>query len=96
MTEFLSWGILGTYSGAVIFTALVVQLIKKEINIPTQLVSYLVALLILEGSLVFTGSWNMSDGALCLVNAVIVSLASNGGYAGIERIISAVKKEEDE
>lgn len=86
MQEFFTWAMLGTYAGAVIATTLVTQLLK-EINpikkIPTRIFSYFVALILLLAALFFTGEWSASNAVLCLLNAVVVSLAANGGFEAV-------------
>ena len=82
MQEFFTWAMLGTYAGAVLGTTLITQLFKGVgfiAKIPTRIFSYAVALIVLLLGSYFTGNLTLADGALCLVNAVIVSLAANGG-----------------
>ena len=79
----ITWGILGTYAGAVSITAIITQFLKKLPGIKkldTQLLSYIVALVILEASTIFSGGFHWEVAALCLVNAIVVALASNGTY----------------
>lgn len=81
--EFITWGILGTYAGAVSITAIITQFLKKIPGLKkldTQLLSYIVALIILEASTIFSGGFHWEVAALCLVNAIVVALASNGTY----------------
>lgn len=81
--EFVTWGILGTYAGAVSVTAIITQFLKRlplVKKLDTQLLSYIVALLILEASTIFTGGFRWDVAAICLVNAMVVALASNGAY----------------
>lgn len=88
-TEFFSWNDLGTYAGAAALVALVTQLTKNLpyiSKIPTQVWSYILAVLVLIASQVFTGSLSASSAALSLANGVLVSLASNGGYSLITRV----------
>ena len=86
--EFFTWTMLATYAGAVMATTLVTQLLKGVgfiSKIPTQIFSYVVALVILLAATFFGGQWTWPDAALCLLNAVVVSLASNGAYAAMAR-----------
>ena len=83
MNEFVTWSALGTYAGAVMMTALITQFLKQipllsKIN--CQLISYIVAVLLLIGSAVFTNTLTVESGVLAAVNAVMVALASNGAY----------------
>ena len=86
--EFFTWTMLATYAGAVMATTLVTQLLKGVgfiSKIPTQIFSYVVALAILLAATFFGGQWTWPDAALCLLNAVVVSLASNGAYEAMAR-----------
>ena len=84
MQEFFDWAMLGTYAGAVLCTGLVTQLTKGLgfiDRIPTRLWSYLAALAVLVAAAFATGQASWSNLALCAVNAVVVALAAQGGYA---------------
>lgn len=86
--EFFTWTMLATYAGAVMATTLITQLFKGVgfiSKIPTQIFSYGVALVILLAATFFGGQWAWPDAALCLLNAVVVSLASNGAYEAMAR-----------
>lgn len=92
--EFFSWDDLGTYAGAAALVALVTQLTKELPyikKIPTQVWSYILAVLVLIASQVFTGTLSASSAALSLANGVLVSLASNGGYSLITRVKGAAE-----
>ena len=81
--EFVTWGILGTYAGAVSITAIITQFLKRLSfmkKVDTQLLSFVIALIILEASTIFASGFSWDIAALCLVNAVVVALASNGVY----------------
>lgn len=94
--EFITWGILGTYAGAVSITAIITQFLKKLPGLrrmDPQLLSYLVALVILEGATVFSGGFHWEIAALCLVNAMVVALASNGTYDVIGNKATPKKEE---
>ena len=86
--EFFTWTMLATYAGAVMATTLITQLLKGVgfiSKIPTQIFSYGVALVVLLAATFFGGQWTWPDAALCLLNAVVVSLASNGAYEAMAR-----------
>ena len=86
--EFFTWTMLATYAGAVMATTLITQLFKGVgviSKIPTQIFSYGVALVILLAATFFGGQWAWPDAALCLPNAVVVSLASNGMYEAVAK-----------
>ena len=77
---------LATYAGATLATTLITQLIKGIgfiDRIPTRLVAYAIALIVLVVATVFTGEVTVSSIALCVVNAVVVALAANGGYDAV-------------
>lgn len=87
--EFVTWELLGTYAGAMAMVGVVTQLTKhiKFISaIPTQLWSYIIALVVMYAANFFLGQLTASNAVLILFNAGIVSLGANGGYEGISRI----------
>ncbi len=90
--EFFLWSDLGTYAGAMLATGIFTQLTKdmKGISaIPTQLWSYLLALITLLLAAVFSGTFTVSGAVLTIFNAAIISLAANGGYSMLQRMKQA-------
>jgi len=86
MNDFFTWTILATYAGATLATTLVTQLLKGIgfiDRIPTRIFSYVVALIILLAATFFTGAMTWNTAALCVVNAVVVSLAANGAFDAV-------------
>lgn len=86
--EFVSWELLGTYAGAMAMVGLLTQLTKniKFISaIPTQLWSYILALVVMYCTHYFLGQLDLSNAILILFNSALVSLGANGGYEGIMR-----------
>ncbi len=86
MQEFFTWTMLATYAGATLATTLITQLIKGIgfiDRIPTRLTAYAVALVVLVVATIFAGEVTVSSIALCVVNAVVVALAANGGYDAV-------------
>ena len=86
--EFFTWAALLTYAGATLATSLVTQLIKGLgfiDKIPTRITSYAIALVVLLAATFFTGGLTLEAGALCVINAVVVSLAANGAYDAVVR-----------
>ena len=86
MNDFFTWAILATYAGATLATTLVTQLLKGIgfiDRIPTRIFSYIVALIILRMATFFTGALTWDAAALCVVNAVVVSLAANGAFDAV-------------
>lgn len=83
MEELFTWSALATYAGATLATTFVTQLLKGLSfidKIPTRLFSYFVALIILLGATFFAGGLTLGTGMLCVINAAVVSLASNGAF----------------
>ena len=88
MNEFFTWTTLATYAGATLATSLITQLIKGLgfiDKIPTRITSYAIALVVLVAATFFTGGLTLEAGALCVINAVVVSLAANGAYDAVAR-----------
>lgn len=86
MNEFFTWTTLATYAGATLATSLITQLIKGLgfiDKIPTRITSYAIALVVLLAATFFTGGLTLESGVLCVVNAVVVSLASNGAFDAV-------------
>ena len=97
MNEFFTWAILATYSGATLFSGIVTQFFKEMgalKRVPTRLLSYAVAALVLIAAHAFTGDLTPASAALCLVNAVVVSLASNGAYDALAKKEAGANKTE--
>ncbi len=83
MEEFFTWSALATYAGALVATMLITQLFKEVSfigKLPTRIFSWIVAVVILILANLFTGALTWGSAVLSLVNAVVVSLAANGGY----------------
>lgn len=88
MQEFFTWALLATYAGAVLATTLLTQLCKGLSflkSMPTRFLSYLLALVILLLALLFTGELTIQSGLLSIVNAAVVSLASNGAFDAVTK-----------
>lgn len=87
MNEFFTWAMLGTYAGITACVAMITQ-VFKDVGIlkklPTRIFSYIVAVIVLLVSTVFTDGLTWSSGVLCLVNAVVVSLAANGTFDAMQ------------
>ena len=83
-TEPFSWEQLATIAGATLATLLVVQLLKLPLDkvwkIPTRIVAYIIALVIMILATHFTTGITWSSALLAAVNAVIVALAAMGSY----------------
>lgn len=81
MENFLNWDILLTFSGCVAGTVLLTEWLKKLFEkLPAQLVSFIIATVILVVGHAATGTFAWAEAPLYLVNAVAVSLSANGGF----------------
>jgi hypothetical protein len=84
---FFTWEYLLSFAGCVIGTGLLTEFTKPLFKkFPTQLVSYMFAVIImLVGQLATDNlaSWDVA--VLDLVNAAVVSLAANGGFDALNR-----------
>lgn len=92
MNEFFTWTALATYSGATLATGFFTQILKGMgfiDKIPTRVISYVIAVLVLLAATLFTGSFTAGNAVLCLVNAAVVSLASNGAYDAVTLVRGA-------
>ena len=92
--EFFNWTTLATYAGALSAVMIITQFTKGLQfieKIPTQIWSYVISLVVLYPAYFFTGQLDLSAAAIIPFNAVILSLASNGGFSAAKRIADAVK-----
>lgn len=83
-TEFFTWAGLSTMSGAVGAVLLIVQLIKAPLDkvwkIPTRILVYVIALVILMGAQVINGTITWESTGLAILNAFQVAFAAMGLY----------------
>lgn len=87
--EFFDWNSLGSFAGAALAVAALTQITKNAPlirRLPTQLWSYILAVIVLAAAGCFTGGLDVSGAMLTLINAALVSLATNGGYEAILRL----------
>lgn len=83
MNEFFTWEMLGTYAGATLATALITELVKNLgvlKQVPTRLVSFVLAVLLLIAAAGFAGTLTLSAVILAIINGAVVSLAANGAF----------------
>ena len=88
--SFFDWTFLGTFAGALAAVALITELIKELPalkKVPTQFVSWGLAFVILIFAQLFTGTLSAQSAVLCVLNGAMVSLAANGGYAALKRVM---------
>ncbi|MDL2257598.1 hypothetical protein LJC42_00365 [Eubacteriales bacterium OttesenSCG-928-K08] len=86
MQEFFTWTMLATYAGATLATTLITQLCKGIgfiDKLPTRVFAYIVALVVLLLGMAFTSGLTLSSGVLCVINAAVVSMASNGVFDAV-------------
>lgn len=89
MSEFFTWEMLGTYAGCTAAVSIITQFIKSVpgiVKIPTQVVSYVIALVVMLCATGFTSGLTPDGIMLTVFNAAVVSLASNGTYAAVTRV----------
>ena len=83
-TQPFDWDQLATIAGATVAVLLIVQLLKLPIDkiwkIPTRIVAYVIALVVMLLATHFTIGLTWSNGLLAAFNAVIVTLAAMGSY----------------
>lgn len=90
MDSFVTWESLLTFGGCVAGTILVTEFIKKLFGekVPAQLVSFLIAGVILFVGHLATGTFIWKEALLYLINAAAVSLSANGGFDAIKKALS--------
>ena len=87
--ELFNWNLLGSYAGSVFAVGVLTQLTKGAPvvrRIPTQLWSYALALATQLLVMGFGPGFTAQGTVLALVNAALVSLSANGGYAAVNRL----------
>ena len=92
--ELFDWSLLGSYAGAVFAVGVLTQITKGipgVSRLPTQLWSYLLALVTLLAAMIFSVGFTPKGAALALFNAALVSLSSNGGYAVVNRLKTGIQ-----
>ena len=97
--EFFDWNMLGTYAGAAMAVGVITEIIKDipgVKKIPTQLMSYVLAFIVLICAMFFSGGFTAQGAGLAVFNAALVSLGANGGYAAIQRVKEATAAKETE
>lgn len=96
--EFFDWNTIGTYTGAVMAVGVITEIIKDIPGIkkiPTQLMSYILAFIVLICAMFFSGGFTAQGAALAVFNAALVSLGANGGYAVVQRIKEATSTKQE-
>ena len=97
-TEPFTWQYLVTILGATAATVVIVQVFKLPLDkiwkIPTRIVVYFIALIILELATYFTTGLDASSAILAVFNAFLVALAAYGSYELTFRYSDEKKKQE--
>ena len=79
-----TWEALGSMAGATAATLMIVQFVKAPLDkvwhIPTRLLVYLVALVLMLTAQYFSGGLNVERAMLAAVNAVMAALSAYGSY----------------
>lgn len=87
--EFFDWNMLSSCAGAAMAVGVLTQVTKGIpgiVKIPTQLWSYVLALITLLLAMTFDTGFSASGAVLAVFNAAIVSLTANGGYSVLNRV----------
>ena len=83
-TQPVTWEQLATIGGAALATMLIVQLLKLPLDkvwkIPTRIIVFVIAFVVLILATYFTQGLEWSTALLTIINAVIVALTAMGGY----------------
>ena len=83
-TNPVTWEQLATIGGAALATMLIVQLLKLPLDkvwkIPTRIVVFFIAFIVLILATYFTDGLSWNTALLTIINAVIVALTAMGGY----------------
>ena len=86
--QFLTWGDLATYGGAVMAVLIITEFTKDLPGIrriPTRLWAYMIALVLLVTATVFTGDRvRAEDILLSIINAVLVTMAAVGSFHAVQ------------
>lgn len=88
MNEFLTWETLATFAGCSLATGILTQFLKGVFKkLPTQWLSYIIAALLLFLATAAIGGFSQpwTVWAMIPLNAVVVSLSSNGAYEAAQR-----------
>ena len=97
--SFFDWSYLGTFAGALAAVVLITELVKELPGlkkVPTQFVSWILAFVILILAQLFTGTLSAQNAVLSVLNGAMVSLAANGGYAALKRVVGGKDEENKE
>lgn len=98
--SFFTWADLVSYAGATLAVLTIVQFTKELpgiVKIPTRVWAYILSVVLLVLGTVFTSDKiTASDIGLCIINAVIVAMASVGSYHTVADVREKDKEKEAE
>jgi hypothetical protein len=98
-TNPVTWEQLATIGGAAMATMLIVQLLKLPLDkvwkIPTRIIVFLIAAIVLTLATYFTNGLTWNTALLTVINAVIVALTAMGGYELTFKKLEEKKKTEN-
>ena len=87
-SEFFTLEMLVTFVGASLAVGVITEMFKKIgflLTVPTQLISYVAAVIVLVAGNLALGTFAWNDLILILLNAGVIALTSNGGYDMVKR-----------
>lgn len=94
MTEFMTWEFIGTFVGFAAAVALMTEFFKvfKFLErMPTQIVSFAIAIVIMVVYKLATNDFRGVDIVLYILNSAGASLTANGAYDAVKRIVEAIR-----
>lgn len=92
LENFLTWDALLTFGGCVAGTVFLTEWLKKIFTkVAPQIVSFVIASLILFIGHIATGTFVWAESPLYLINAIAVSLTANGGFDILKDAFSYTK-----
>lgn len=86
---FFDWSYLATFAGCLLAVGIFTELFKNIgfiKKIPTQIFSWVLALIVLVLAQAFTTGITAESAILAVVNSAVVSLAANGSYEALNRL----------
>ncbi len=87
MDTYFTWTVIGTLAGCTAATALITEFLKGVFKkFPTRLLSYIIAIILMICATIFSSDYNVQSFFIIPVNAIIVSLAANGGFDTVNSI----------
>lgn len=94
MNDFTTWETLATFAGCAAMTGLITQFTKGLFaKLPTQWLSYIIAVIVMGLATVFTAGFSWPVLALIPINAVIVAMSANGAFTAVKRVVDGKKTE---